>query len=1078
MTTPQEAQALQRQIAQGELDAATARQHIQAALAEVQAEEDRLRAEAARLAAARRNIDPRVIQQQTGVTASAAERIARQRAQQYQHAQDALDPQLRAVERARQTLRESDRISSRAQNVDEGTREAVRRQASQARSAEQSARTEAARERSRAADKARASRAVPKSVFQTTTASVPGTTAAAGQTPTYLSSRKEEALQRSPLTGRTVLIQEGKGAKDASELFQRLGAPEREVTVSEFGRQTTEGIGQEVRKRLRRGIIHVDVPLDEKTELARRSTITKTTVTVENAATAKFAGLPGPGTFQIIEETREDFPEKSTLERAAPRVATGIQFLKEADQRLNQDAKALARQPAALLAYPPLTAVLAAEKIGEAAQPVGQFLVQISKTNQERIDASQQNRILTAPARASQAATRFLGGAIIEEGRRLEESPVTAGAGDALIIGGAFGAATGGLRAVKASSTLGKAGRAGIAVKKAAGIAITIEKAGGATLGAVFLAQTGRELIRAETPEARGALVAGAATELAAFGLGAKLGSSAASKGIEAVQQANPIGKKGAVRFSKRPSSQQKRSLRQTPNIRQTAHGVEVRLRGKNVRQEFAKEFRVEIQQGGILGRQTIKPLRTDVPGLKGTGTPPKFLRINSANLQARIPNRASYPPRTFQPKAAPTAKPPKIVSSGGRATGGLIQQGATPFSRQVFTTSPRRQFIPARQPTTQGTSQLATQARQVAAQRSFTGGNPQKGVAPSRFEGLGHLSRRQQTAFLKQVSYEAQVNPQAVQAYADLRGVTLSPKGFRSAAIKEQLYGKLQASLTRSRAAQLPIYGELPPNVVTIIKPLGASQFGASLKAAPVQAPSLSSTQATRQIEAQATAAVIKPAQIQAESTNHIFVQDQAQNQAQIQIQGTSQRQSQQTVQAFQPATDTFPKGLTDFSEGTPPPSNIPPPPFTPPRPPPPTGRGASENVPPELFKPLRLFPSSTKNDRQANRGYIVEIRQGGLWRQITTQPVSFSRAVELGKKSTFDTLRASFTIKEAKTGRKALYEEIARFLPPGIFRPSKREAGVVIQKREKRLSSLGERSEIKNARPFTLKTKSPFRR
>ena len=89
----------------------------------------------------------------------------------------------------------------------------------------------------------------------------------------------------------------------------------------------------------------------------------------------------------------------------------------------------------------------------------------------------------------------------------------------------------------------------------------------------------------------------------------------------------------------------------------------------------------------------------------------------------------------------------------------------------------------------------------------------------------------------------------------------------------------------------------------------------------------------------------------------------------------------------------------------------------------------------------------------------FIPEVRRYGKFQAIG-KPTTFFKAKRKGKKKVRETLGASLRIRRAKTG------EIIPLAAGGVFRPAKREAGVLVQRRGARLSDPFEVKEIKQAR------------
>ena len=128
-----------------------------------------------------------------------------------------------------------------------------------------------------------------------------------------------------------------------------------------------------------------------------------------------------------------------------------------------------------------------------------------------------------------------------------------------------------------------------------------------------------------------------------------------------------------------------------------------------------------------------------------------------------------------------------------------------------------------------------------------------------------------------------------------------------------------------------------------------------------------------------------------------------------------------------------------------------------TPRTPRPPTLKVPRLKIP--IIKPEETIPKSIKRKRIGLGLFIPEVRRKGTF-QAVSKPTSLWGAVEIGKRKVKETLGASLRVKEARTGR------IVPLEPFGMFAPSKRETGVLVQVRGARLGTRSERKEIQAAR------------
>jgi len=122
----------------------------------------------------------------------------------------------------------------------------------------------------------------------------------------------------------------------------------------------------------------------------------------------------------------------------------------------------------------------------------------------------------------------------------------------------------------------------------------------------------------------------------------------------------------------------------------------------------------------------------------------------------------------------------------------------------------------------------------------------------------------------------------------------------------------------------------------------------------------------------------------------------------------------------------------------------------------------------PPGLPKPIpppkiteEPIPTKIQRGRRPSQLFIPEVRRRGKFYEVG-RPTAFFKALSTGSKKVKETLGASLRIKKAKTG------EVVPLTPFGVFRKSKSEFGVLVQRRGTRLSSRKERKEIQKARRF----------
>ncbi len=190
---------------------------------------------------------------------------------------------------------------------------------------------------------------------------------------------------------------------------------------------------------------------------------------------------------------------------------------------------------------------------------------------------------------------------------------------------------------------------------------------------------------------------------------------------------------------------------------------------------------------------------------------------------------------------------------------------------------------------------------------------------------------------------------------------------------------------------------------------------------------------QAQNQIRVQARAQAQTQAQIQAQAQVQAQAQTQAQIQAQAQVQAQAQIQEQITTQEqiqeqITTQQNIFKTTKTTTQEPPPPPKEI-------------------MLIPPiPLKKPLKIKEKGM---------FTVEVRKKGVFQSIGIRSTE-EEALNLAESRVKTTASASFRILEQGSPITELEAE------EKIFYPSKKERGVFIQRREKRISTPGEKQEI----------------
>lgn len=314
---------------------------------------------------------------------------------------------------------------------------------------------------------------------------------------------------------RSVLVFEGSGPRDASEAFARLGYPERELVGDiTFGRAPDFSVVNQGRKLLGLSVNEDDVP-------SRRSLIYSQTLTARTEAEARLAGLPSVGSFNLLSEEREGFPRKSFIELNAPVLARGLEVVQEKERDVNKAAIAFSEEP---LLAPPVNGFGAESRLAvRAVRAFGKEL--------ERGAVEGRAFIGAGPLGSAQS---IISGVAEEYGRRLYEKPVSAGVGEAVLLGAGFGLASKGVKVVKASRFAAEeAGLIGRFVRGGVRAAEGVELVAGVGLTGAFAAQTGSALLAAPSAVAQGGVLASSSLELAGFVAGAGLGSGRLLSGVD-----------------------------------------------------------------------------------------------------------------------------------------------------------------------------------------------------------------------------------------------------------------------------------------------------------------------------------------------------------------------------------------------------------------------------------------------------------------------------------------------------------------------------------------------------------------
>lgn len=316
-------------------------------------------------------------------------------------------------------------------------------------------------------------------------------------------------------------IREG---KTAGEAFPLLGAPTtREVGEITFGRQPEKSLAQ-------RGVeLLTGKTSAQADEPSRTSKIFETSYVVPNAASAQLAGFSltdasgnpvrFPATFSALREERTDYAPKGFVEVNTPapiqaaftKVSAGVDALDQAGIVLAQRGE------------PTFKGIVTAGKLLEA---TGGALESAGATIKERYPSLNPGALL-------------VGGFVQRIGEDVQARPVTAGAGNAFLLGAGFGAASEGVTALREFGFIVREGelvaREGTLAAAARGIGATgkaLEVGTGLALGTVFVVKTIQDVRSAPTQQEAGARLAQSAIELLAFGAGVRAGGALAGEAL------------------------------------------------------------------------------------------------------------------------------------------------------------------------------------------------------------------------------------------------------------------------------------------------------------------------------------------------------------------------------------------------------------------------------------------------------------------------------------------------------------------------------------------------------------------
>ena len=110
------------------------------------------------------------------------------------------------------------------------------------------------------------------------------------------------------------------------------------------------------------------------------------------------------------------------------------------------------------------------------------------------------------------------------------------------------------------------------------------------------------------------------------------------------------------------------------------------------------------------------------------------------------------------------------------------------------------------------------------------------------------------------------------------------------------------------------------------------------------------------------------------------------------------------------------------------------------------------------DIIRPRPLsIPKPKKKEKKRKEEFLLQVRRKGKFQTVGKSFTNVEKAFQVGKSRVSQTAAASFRVLKA-TSKQAVVPAISG----KQFRVSQKEAGVVIQKREYRISTFGERKEI----------------
>lgn len=470
--------------------------------------------------------------------------------------------------------------------------------------------------------------------------------------------KRLEATRKEPGVYGSVLVREGsRREQTARELFEELGAPKRELLFSqEFVRESDPTVVQMLLRK------------DAGRELSQERKDFVVSYNVPNVESARFAGFPTtdesgkpvsfPAVFSGYESEFRDVERRGFLERNAPALSRVVESGKSALEGLDVKGRELSSRADVSeggfveRAVVPLGRVVrGVQEVGSSIEKSGGAVAGFGERLQSSVVATRTSG--QGPASGALVGTvgrglEFVGGFAEGEGRLLQERPVTAGAGEALLVGAGFGGAGKGFKILRGAGYVEDA--AGVLVARPGVLAtgarvvgtagVATEVGAGVVLGGAFAYQTVKDVLAQDSIRAGGEVLALPVTELVGFGVGAKAGSGLVSKGVGVV---------GEVRSSLVMREVSKRLEGQL--VPQAGEYVKVGERPLEGAREAADALRFEA------GRQELRLDR---------------LRKEEGVLQAEIGRRVKFSEDVLAAESGPSPKVEVLQLPVGESSGFL----------------------------------------------------------------------------------------------------------------------------------------------------------------------------------------------------------------------------------------------------------------------------------------------------------------------------------------------------------------------------------------------------------------------